>query len=196
MIRLFVGLELSPEQKEALTLARSGVEGARWQSDDQLHLTLAFIGEVPTGTVRQIEGALSAIELSSFDLSLEGIDMFGTTYQPKTLWAGVSDEAPLHHLHEKILNALERIDIETDRRRYKPHVTLARFPRGIQTDIEAWVTSNGTLKTPTQKVGYFSLFSSQRSSEGPSYLVESRFGEGVPQDADFEVVERLEMETL
>ena len=196
MIRLFVGLELSSELKEALVIARSGVEGARWQSDAQVHLTLAFIGEVPTGSMRQIEDALSAIEFAPFDLALEHLDMFGTSYQPKTLWTGVAEEAPLHHLHEKILTALERIDVETDRRRYKPHVTLARFPRGIHTQIEDWVTTNGIVKTPIQRVGYFSLFSSQRSSAGPSYLVESRFGEGAPQDADFEMVERLEMETL
>lgn len=196
MVRLFVGLELAPDIKEALDFARGGVEGAHWQRDEQLHLTLAFIGEVPSSTVRQIEDELSAIAFDPFELSLEGVNMFGNTRQPKTLWAGVADEAPLHHLHEKVMNALERIGVEPDRRRYKPHVTLARFSRGTQARISDWLTANGVLKTPTQQVGYFSLFSSQRTDDGPCYLVESRFGQDVEADCNFEFVERREFETL
>jgi len=196
MIRLFVALELSPEIIEALGYARGGVEGARWQKDEQLHLTLAFIGEVPRSTLRRVEEALADIEFEPFDLTLAGVNMFGTPRQPKTLWAGVAEEAPLRHLHEKILNALERVGIETDRRRYKPHVTLARFSRGATARIADWLVANSVLNTPTQQVGYFSLFSSQLVSEGASYMVEARFGEDVVMDDSFEVVESDEMEVF
>jgi len=194
MMRLFVGLELSPEITHALGLARGGVESARWQSDEQFHLTLAFIGDVPRSTLRLIEGALASIEFDPFDLAFSGVDMFGTRHQPKSLWAGVADEAPLKHLHEKILNALERVGLETDRRRYKPHATLARFSRGTTARIGDWLTVNSVLNTPTQRVGYFSLFSSQLNSDGASYVVEARFGEGVEFDDSFETVEPAEME--
>ena len=46
MIRLFVGLSLPPEIRSRLLLLQTGIRGARWQSDAQLHLTLKFIGEV------------------------------------------------------------------------------------------------------------------------------------------------------
>jgi len=196
MIRLFVALELSSEIIEALGYARGGVEGARWQNDEQLHLTLAFIGEVPRSTVRRVEEALASIEFDPFDLTLEGVNMFGTPRQPKTLWAGVADTAPLHHLHEKVLNALERVGIETDRRRYKPHVTLARFSRGATARIADWLAANSVLNTPTQHVAYFSLFSSQLVSEGASYTVEARFGEGAAMDDSFEAIEPDEMEVF
>ena len=196
MVRLFVGLELSPEMKDALDFVRGGVEGAHWQGDDQLHLTLAFIGDVPLNVMRQIEDELSKTDFEPFDLTLAGVDMFGNIRQPKNLWAGVVDETPLQNLHEKILTALERIDVETDRRRYKPHVTLARFPRNIQARISDWLTANSILKTPAQRIDHFSLFSSQRSSEGPSYLVEARFGDGAVHDAAFELVENRAPEGL
>ena len=192
MIRLFVGLELSPEIIEALGHARGGVEGARWQKDEQFHLTLAFIGDVPNSTVRLIEGALAHIEFDPFDLAFSGVDMFGTRGQPKSLWAGVVDEAALRHLHEKILNALERVGVETDRRRYKPHTTLARFSRGATARIGDWLTVNSVLNTPTQRTGYFSLFSSQLNSDGASYVVEARFGEGAEFDG-FEEVKPAEI---
>jgi len=194
MIRLFVGLELPPEIVEALGYARGGVEGARWQKDEQFHLTLAFIGDVPGSTLHLIENALAQIEFDPFELEFSGVNMFGTPRQPKSLWAGVRDEAPLSHLHEKILNALERIGVETDRRRYKPHATLARFSRGATARIADWLTVNSILKTPTQRVGYFSLFSSQLNSDGASYVVEARFGEGASLGDGFEAVESAGIE--
>lgn len=194
MIRLFVGLELSPEIIEALGHARGGVEGARWQKDEQFHITLAFIGDVPGSTLHLIENALAQIEFDPFELEFSGVDMFGTPRQPKSLWAGIRDEAPLRHLHDKILNALERIGVETDRRRYKPHATLARFSRGATARIADWLTVNSILKTPTQRVGYFSLFSSQLNSDGASYVVEARFGEGAFADDNFDSVAPTESE--
>ena len=183
-MRLFVGLELSAEIKKSLEFARGGVEGARWQRDDQLHLTLGFIGEVPMSSVREIERVLADIHFDPFELQLTGVDMFGSVQQPKTLWAGVADEKSLKYLHEKILNALERVGIEGDRRRFKPHVTLARFNRGVEARISDWLGINGTLKTPVQTVEYFSLFSSAPTSEGPSYIVEARFGDGAAETSD------------
>lgn len=186
MVRLFVGLELPDPIKQSLVLARGGVEGARWQTDERLHLTLAFIGEVPRRTMREIEGALSTVTFTPFDLTLTGVDMFGDTRHPKTLWAGVDDEAPLHHLHEKILNTLERIDVETDRRRYKPHVTLARFKKGSKARIADWLTVNSTLRSPSHSVEHFTLFSSARTGDGPYYTPEAHFWSsgGSCQDAD------------
>lgn len=179
MIRLFVGLELSPSQRESLTYARGGVEGARWQRDDQLHLTLAFIGEVSHRSLREIEGELSRITFDPFDLTLNDVGMFGKFDMPKTLWAGVEDKAPLMHLHEKVLTAVERAGIGMDHRRYKPHVTLARFKRGAYARIATWLSVNGVLRSPTEKVRHFTLFSSHLTSDGPMYQVEARFGQFV-----------------
>jgi 2'-5' RNA ligase len=175
MVRLFVGLELPDPIKQSLVLARGGVEGARWQTDDRLHLTLAFIGEVSHRTMRDIEGALSSVTFTPFELVLSGVDMFGDTRHPKTLWAGVQDEAPLRHLHEKVLNALERVDVATDRRRFKPHVTLARFQRGTHARIADWLSVNGTLRSPAHTVDHFTLFSSARTADGPFYAPEAQF---------------------
>jgi len=176
MIRLFVGLELSPLLLESLTLVRGGVEGAYWQRDDQLHLTLAFIGEVSRRDMNEIEAELSRIQLDPFDLTLSGVGMFGKSKHPKSLWAGVANEAPLKHLQAKVLKALERVGVETDRRRYKPHVTLARFSRGAQARIGDWLAMNGVFRSPSQRVSHFTLFSSELTRSGSFYSVESQFG--------------------
>ncbi|MFC3050402.1 RNA 2',3'-cyclic phosphodiesterase [Kordiimonas pumila] len=182
MTRLFVGIELSPLIQESLTLARGGVEGAYWQRDDQLHLTLAFIGEVSKRDMRDIGYELSRIHFDPFEMSLSGVGVFGKPGQPKALWAGVDNEAPFKHLHEKVLTAVERVVVETDRRRYKPHVTLARFPRWSHARIGDWLTVNGALRTPPQLVEHFTLFSSSQTAEGSAYRAEEYFGSGFMEE--------------
>lgn len=175
MARLFVGLDIREPLVSELLDARGGVEGAHWQRDNQLHLTLAFIGETPRKTKREIEDALASIRFEPFEFSLAGVGMFGKPKQPKTLWAGVSNKKPLLHLHEKIASTLDRIDVETDRRKFKPHVTLARFRRGAQARVGDWLMNNERLNTRPVMVDNFILFSSERTSEGSFYRHEAIF---------------------
>jgi len=175
MARLFVGLDIRETLIEDLAHARGGVEGAHWQRDNQLHLTLAFIGDAPRKTKREIEDTLARIHFEPFELSLEGVGMFGKPRHPKMLWAGVTNKKPLLHLHNKIASALDRIDVETDRRKYKPHVTLARFGRGAEARVGDWLTSNQLLRTQSTLVDKFVLFSSERTSEGSFFRHEADF---------------------
>ncbi|WP_417449884.1 RNA 2',3'-cyclic phosphodiesterase [Kordiimonas sp.] len=184
MVRLFVGLEIPETIRDALSEVRGGVEGAHWQRDDQLHLTLAFIGDVPKKALHEIEGELSRVSVNPFDFALRGVGLFGKPKQPKCLWVGVEDKAPLVHLHEKIVNALARVDVDVERRKYKPHVTLARFRRGAQARIGDWLLHGENLYTPAETVQHFTLFSSQRTNEGSYYTVESRFGRALETEPE------------
>lgn len=175
MVRLFVGLDIPETVVYDLAPARGGVEGAHWQRDNQLHLTLAFIGDVPGRVGREIEDALSRIRFEPFQLSLSGVGLFGKPKHPKALWAGVENRKPLLHLHEKVTAALDRIDVETERRKFKPHVTLARFRRGAQARVGDWLTNNEILHTSSAEVDRFVLFSSERTSEGSYYRQEAIF---------------------
>ena len=89
MVRLFVGLELDPQLIGDIADARGGVESAHWQRDNQLHLTLAFIGDASRKAKREIEDALARIRFEPFEMTLSGVGMFGKPKQPKVLWAGV-----------------------------------------------------------------------------------------------------------
>lgn len=72
MIRLFVGLQLPADVRAYLTLLRLGIRGARWQRDDQLHLTLQFIGPVDGATAQDIDTALVAVDMPRFSLAVSG----------------------------------------------------------------------------------------------------------------------------
>ena len=89
MHRLFVGLR-PPEAIRARLLAiMGGIPGARWQSDDQLHLTLRFIGEVDRPQAEDAALALSGVQFPPFEVALAGVGMFDTRGRPNALWAGV-----------------------------------------------------------------------------------------------------------
>ena len=107
-----------------------GVSGARWQSEDQLHLTLRFIGEVDRHQAADIDAALGVILHPPFEIALAGIGSFEHRGEPAALWAGVAPHEPLKTLHKKIDQAIVRTGLEPEGRAYLPHVTLARLPRG------------------------------------------------------------------
>ncbi len=182
-MRLFVGIELPETIRRALGLLRGGIRGAKWQRDDQFHLTLRFIGEVPPSHVDEIVGALAGISFSPFALRLSGVGLFGNGHQPRLLWAGVKDAAPLRHLARKVNHALERIGIEEEHRKFAPHVTIARFARRAG-PVDEWIGQHRDFSLPPFPVSHFSLFESHLLGEGARYEIEARF-----PASDIEVVE-------
>jgi len=176
MTRLFAALELPPAVTRSLDKPRGGVEDARWQRDDQLHLTLAFFGELDRRRREDLMVHLSDIWLDPFDLTLKGVDQFGKDGRVKTLWAGVENPAPITLLHEKISHLAIRLGIDLDNRRFKPHVTLARFKRRASPPIGSWLHDNENLICPRFEVTHFTLFSSHRTDTGSYYQAEARYG--------------------
>ena len=126
-MRLFVGLELPWELKQRLAVLAGGVPGARWVPVENYHLTLRFIGEVPTHQAEEIDHALAALRTRAFSLTLAGVGTFSKGGRDTQLWAGVERNPQLDHLQAKIETALQRTGLEPERRRFAPHVTLARL---------------------------------------------------------------------
>lgn len=177
MIRLFVGIALPPEVRRYLLALQSGIRGARWQRDDQLHLTLKFIGEVEETTADDIDAALSAIATPVFPLAVEGAGVFGPPKAPRMLWAGVSPKDSVVHLHDKIEAALARIGMPAEERKFTPHITLARLSNGRAgaAGVAAFLAAYSGLKTPPFMVEEYLLYSSKMSENGSFYRIEARY---------------------
>src|SRR5215469_16456380 len=105
-MRLFVAIPIPDVVAQGLLFMQSGVPGARWQTRDQLHLTLRFVGEVDGRDADAIHDALYAISAPSFTLTLKGVGEFGGK-KPHALWAGVQTSEALLHLQRKIETALQ-----------------------------------------------------------------------------------------
>ncbi len=168
MLRLFVALQLPAEVRARLTGLMGGVNGARWQTDQQLHLTLRFIGEVDETKAEDIDSALAAVSFMPFQVSLQGAGLFGDVRKPRMLWAGVGPEAPLAHLAQKVETAMVRIGLPAEQRRFTPHVTLARF-KGAGGRVDRFLAANDQLWSPPWTVERFTLFRSHLAHSGAIY---------------------------
>lgn len=130
MHRLFVAIRPPAPVRDALLDLMGGISAARWQSEDQLHLTLRFIGEVDRHMALDIHAALGSIRHPAFDLVVSSLGAFERRGVPDVVWAGVAPVEPVRALHKKIDQAIVRVGIEPDRRAFHPHITLARLGRG------------------------------------------------------------------
>jgi 2'-5' RNA ligase len=174
MHRLFVAIRPPQEVRAPLIDLMEGVAGARWQSEDQLHLTLRFIGEVDARLADDIDTALQSVRHPRFDIGLSGLGVFDRRGYPAALWAGVAPHEPLKALHKKIGHALERAGVPPERRAYLPHITLARFGRG-GASLELLLTSAGGLSSAPFTVEEFRLYESHLTPAGATYTPVARY---------------------
>jgi 2'-5' RNA ligase len=168
MHRLFVAIRPPAAVRARLLAAMGGVGGARWQSDDQLHLTLRFIGEVDRHRAEDLHAALGAVHHPGFEVALAGVGSFERRGEPTALWAAVTPQEPLKILHKKVDQAVVRAGVAPDRRAYLPHVTLARLPRGTA-PVGSFLDAAGRLASPPFRVEDFRLFESRLTPEGAVY---------------------------
>ena len=89
-----------------------------------------------------------------------------------TLWAGVVRNERLDHLQGKIETALQRIGLEPERRRFQPHVSLARVDGVAEAVLAGWVQAHNLLRTEPVTIDSFTLFSSQPGPDQPVYTAE------------------------
>lgn len=173
--RLFVAVRPPVEVRTALLGAMGAVAGARWQSDDQLHITLRYVGEVEPPAAEEIATALAGIDAPAIDVRLAGAGVFDRAGQVHTLWAGVEPREPLARLHRKVDRALTAIGLRPEGRAYLPHVTLARFARLAHADPSAFVAAMGGFATPAFRIDAFGLFESLPGSAGRVYEMIARY---------------------
>lgn len=176
MIRLFVGLELPPEARQRLALlAGAGIPGARWVPPANYHLTLRFIGEVPGHVAEEIDLALAGLRAPGFTLELAGLGTFAKGGRDTALWAGVSRNPALEHLAAKVETAMQRLGLAPERRRFAPHVTLARLDNAVPEKLAAFVQAHNLFRAAPFEVAHFTLFSSRLGKEAAVYTPEVEY---------------------
>lgn len=174
MHRLFVAIRPPKSVREQLLAVMGGVAGVRWQSDDQLHLTLRFIGEIERHQAEDVAAGLTAIRQPGFEIALHGLGLFETRGQPETVWAGVAPVEPLRELHKKVDQACVRAGLAPERRAYRPHITLARLRRGSG-DVAGLMASAGGITSGPFAVDHFALFESELTPHGSIYSLIERY---------------------
>ena len=173
-MRLFVGLRPPAPVREQLLALTTGVENARWQDEEQLHVTLRFIGEVETHVADDVALALGSIAAPGLDLRIAGVGAFHARGRAKALWAGVAPKEPLAALHRKIDQALVRTGLAPEGRAYLPHITLARL-NAAAGPVEGWLAAHAGLASEPFAIGHMLLFESSLGRAGASYGAIARY---------------------
>ena len=168
MLRLFVGIEFPPELKLRMSLLQCGVAGAKWVDPGNFHLTLRFIGEVDEGTAADIDEVLLRLKARSFSLQLAGTGTFGGD-KPRQLWVGVEREPALGTLQAKIEQALIRIGLPPEPRKFSPHVTLARLRDAPLDKLHEFLVAHAQFLADPLRVEGFSLIASFQTKSGSVY---------------------------
>jgi RNA 2',3'-cyclic 3'-phosphodiesterase len=175
-MRLFVGLDLPWALRQRIAmLSGAGIPGARWVPMENYHVTLRFIGEAPRHVAEEIDHALAALKARGFILTLAGVGTFAKGGRSNTLWLGVERNPQLDHLQSKIETALQRCGLEPERRRFQPHLTLARLDNAPEGKLAAFVQAHNLFRADPVPVGHFTLFSSLLGKEQPVYTVEVEY---------------------
>lgn len=183
MMRLFIALRPPPPIRERLFDLMDDVPAARWQDDEQLHLTLRFVGEVERPQAEDLAVALGHIRLPAAPVvSLAGIGTFGQRGRADTLWAGVAPADPLGELHARVERACAMAGLAPERRRYHPHITVARLARsaGAGPALDAWRARHAGLTSDPFALPHLILYRSHLARSGAAYEPVARWPLGNP----------------
>ena len=186
MIRAFIAIELSDEAKaeayaEARTVARAvqsslkaGNAGIKWVSEDNIHLTLRFLGNTDEETLSRAASVLEGIAAGSgpFPVRLKGLSSFPQGFSsPTVVWAGLSEGATESaQLSESIGSALVGLGIPKEGRHFSPHITLGRVKSGRNSDkLRKAIESSTFTASSITTVDHITLFRSALAPGGPVY---------------------------
>lgn len=176
MHRLFVAIRPPEHIRERLLDLMDGVPDLRWQQEEQLHLTLRFIGEVERPVAEDVAAALELVRFDRFQLTLDGVGMFE---KPRhgALWAGVTPKEQLKALNAKVERACQAAGLAPERRAYHPHITLARW-KGRAPRLERFLERNGGLSSEHWEIGEFTLYESRLGQGGAHYEAVAEYALG------------------
>ncbi|HUR06950.1 MAG TPA: RNA 2',3'-cyclic phosphodiesterase [Nonomuraea sp.] len=131
-MRLFAALmppdEVLDEIERAIEPHVGQVPGLRWPDRATWHITLAFFGEVPERVLPELQVRLARAvsRHAALDLAFTDFGAFSSAHRARVFWAGLSGD-PMIRLSESVKAGARRAGaVQTDEKRFHPHLTLAR----------------------------------------------------------------------
>lgn len=175
MIRLFIAIELPPDIRSYIKGLGRGIPGARPIPEEQIHLTLHFLGEVEGTMFKDIRESLLEVKKDPFSLQISGVGHFPPRGKPKVIWAGVTPTDELIHLRKRVGKELLACGLALEKRKFSPHITLARLRNSPLQRVSEFLAGNSFLESSPFTVDSFHLFSSKLSKNGAVHTLEESY---------------------
>lgn len=178
MVRLFVALDIPDNIRMLIGGMGGSIPGAKTVPTEQIHLTLKFLGDTESSRVEVIETALASIRHEAINAAIRSVGHFPPRGNPTVLWAGVHPTESLIKLRNKVEKSLGDIGIPRDKRKFSPHITLARLKNPPLQRVSRFLAENSTLETPSFTIDELHLYSSILTPKGAAHTREATFSLG------------------
>lgn len=171
-MRLFLAIAIPQAlQQQLKNLQPCGVDGVSLTRMENMHITLAFIGD---GDIAHIDSALTHFNSQSLLVQPEGVGIFKGRKR-SVLWAGLALNHPLFTMRENLTSCLDRSGISVDLLEWQPHITLARCSTAAHKTL-----MSAFLKQPADTIDAFrakefALYNSVIEEGLTRYKVVSRY---------------------
>lgn len=177
-MRVFFGIGLPPDIREQVNgfseTLRTRLPRMKWVEEKNLHVTLRFLGEVEEARIHLVTGAAreTASGLEGFRTELGSLGAFPNLRRARVFWWGLSGGAEESmSLFDRLEERLVAQGIEAEKRRYHPHLTLARLRYPAPLPLESFSPPSGLSFTASS----FTLYQSTLTPQGPTYKIVEEF---------------------
>lgn len=170
-IRAFIAIDIPEELKVLINTYIPEMDGLRKTNLNQLHLTLAFLGDISEIQVDEVKEMILNTGQKCFEMSLQGIGSF-TSGDHGVLFTAVNEgSSTTQQINNEIRSGLRMLNIRTEERRFVPHITIARIqnPHRIRGIIEEYTRTNASKKFGSFTCKSITLKKSILTSAGPLY---------------------------
>lgn len=165
-MRLFIAIKLNEETKRSILKLQNSLKelsrGGNFTKEENLHITLVFIGETEQGSVQKIISSLDTINAAPFTLTISGLGSFKNLY-----WMGVNKSRELDDIYKTLCRELVNKGFQIEKRELTPHITLVKelilAPGFDKTNLVPKVS------VITQRIEKISLMKSERKSTALVY---------------------------
>lgn len=127
-MRAFLAIAMPEHVAKDLAALTAHLRAGRAVAPEDLHLTLAFLGDVSLAQLDALHLGLQMLHVAPFPVRLAGLDLPDPN-APRSVYIRADGGAPLADLHARVQRAVRGAGIDLARSRFRPHVTLARFGR-------------------------------------------------------------------
>lgn len=180
-MRLFTAITLPESTREIMIQKMSDFgKTVHWTPPSQLHLTLQFLDEQPETLLPDLINHLASVKHPPFELALKGNGVFPLQGQPKIFWTSFDDTTldyvSLCTLKNTMDAALRPLHLRLDKRRYIPHITVARLTPQFQYKMLQFLKEAfNLLKGTSFPVDAFQLYRSDLSNNGAVHSIIETF---------------------